>query len=75
MEAVQIAIRYGAEILFDDIAQSPYFYYTDGDGTEHVVWFEDVRSLQQKYALLPEYGLKGIGVWQIMRWFRGMWLV
>lgn len=75
VEAVQIAIRYGAEILFDDIAQSPYFYYTDGDGTEHVVWFEDVRSLQQKYALLPEYGLKGIGVWQIMRWFRGMWLV
>lgn len=75
VEAVQIAIRYGVEIQFDETAQSPYFYYTDESGTEHVVWFEDVRSLQKKYDLLPEYGLKGIGVWQIMRWFRAMWLI
>ncbi len=75
VEAVQIAIRYGAEIEFDELAQSPYFSYVDEEGTEHVVWFEDVRSLEQKYALLPEYGLKGIGVWQIMRWYRAMWLL
>lgn len=75
VEAVQIAINYGAEIQFDEMARSPYFYYTDEEGTEHVVWFEDVRSLQEKYNLLPEYGLKGIGVWQIMRWFRAMWLL
>ncbi|MCI8964115.1 MAG: hypothetical protein HFG37_10465 [Eubacterium sp.] len=74
VEAVQIAIQNGAEIRFDDIARSPYFEYLDESGTEHVVWFEDVRSIRDKYALLPEYGLKGIGVWQIMRWFRGMWL-
>lgn len=75
VEAIQIALDYGAEIQFDEVAQSPYFGYFDEYGTEHVVWFEDVRSLQKKYALLPEYGLKGIGVWQIMRWFRAMWLV
>lgn len=75
VEAVQIAIRYGAEIEFDELAQSPYFSYVDEEGTEHVVWFEDVRSLEQKYALLPEYGLRGIGVWQIMRWYRAMWLL
>lgn len=75
VEAVQIAIRYGAAIEFDELAQSPYFSYVDEEGTEHVVWFEDVRSLEQKYALLPEYGLKGIGVWQIMRWYRAMWLL
>ena len=57
VEAVQIAIRYGAAIEFDELAQSPYFSYVDEEGTEHVVWFEDVRSLEQKYALLPEYGL------------------
>lgn len=74
VEAVQIAIQNGAEIRFDDIARSPYFEYLDESGTEHVVWFEDARSIRDKYALLPEYGLKGIGVWQIMRWFRGMWL-
>lgn len=74
VEAVQIAINYGADIQFDETARSPYFYYADESGIEHVVWFEDVRSLSEKYALLPEYGLRGIGVWQIMRWFRGMWL-
>lgn len=75
VEAVQIAIQYGAEIQFDETARSPYFSYYDEERTEHVVWFEDVRSLQGKYALLPEYGLRGIGVWQIMRWYRAMWLL
>lgn len=75
VEAVQIAINYGADIRFDETARSPYFYYTDASRVEHVVWFEDVRSLSEKYALIPEYGLRGIGVWQVMRWFRGMWLV
>lgn len=74
VEAVQIAIQNGADIRFDDTARSPYFEYLDERGTGHVVWFEDARSIRDKYALLPEYGLKGIGVWQIMRWFRGMWL-
>lgn len=75
VEAVQIAIRYGAEIQFDETAQSPYFNYTDEEGTEHVVWYEDVRSLEQKYQLLDDYGLNGIGVWQVMRWYRAMWLL
>lgn len=74
VQAVQIAIQYGAEIQFDEISQSPYFQYQT-NGNQHEVWFEDVRSLQAKYGLLEEYGLKGIGVWQIMRLFRAGWLV
>ncbi len=74
VEAVQIAIRNDVPILFDETAQSPYFRYVS-DGREHEVWFEDVRSLQAKYNLLNEYDLKGIGVWQIMRLFRAMWLL
>lgn len=75
IEAIQIAIQYGAQIRFDELSQSPYFNYTDEEGTEHVVWYEDVRSLQGKYDLMDEYRLKGIGVWQIMRWYRAMWLL
>ncbi len=74
VQAVQIAIQYGAEIFYDEISQSPYFQYQTG-GKQHEVWFEDVRSLQAKYGLLEEYGLKGIGVWQLMRLFRAGWLV
>lgn len=74
VEAVQIAIENDVPILFDETAQSPYFRYMR-DGREHEVWFEDVRSLQAKFNLLQEYDLKGIGVWQIMRLFRAMWLL
>lgn len=73
VEAVQIAIENDVAIQFDEVAQSPYFLYTK-DGREHEVWFEDVRSMRAKFGLLEEYGLKGIGVWQIMRLFRAMWV-
>ena len=76
VEAVRIAIRNGAQILFDEIAQSPYFRYTDGrTGEEHEVWFEDVRSLQAKFDLIKEFELRGCGYWQIMQWFRANWLL
>lgn len=74
VEAIQIAIGRDVPILFDETAQSPFFRYVS-EGREHEVWFEDVRSLQAKYNLLNEYDLKGIGVWQIMRLFRAMWLL
>ena len=72
VEAIQIAISNNAEIQFDEVAQSPYFTY-EKDNKMHEVGFEDVRSLQRKYDLLEEYNLKGTGVWQIMRLYRGMW--
>ncbi len=74
IRAVQIAVEQGAEILFDPVAQSPYFKYTE-NGTEHEVWFEDVRSLQEKFNLIKTYGLRGCGYWQIMQWFRANWLL
>lgn len=74
VEAIQIAIQNHAEIQFDDRAQSPYFRYTR-DGIEHEVWFEDVRSIQKKFDLIKEFGLRGTGYWQIMRWWRANWLL
>lgn len=72
VEAVQLAIFYGVPIRFDETAQSPYFRYWQYGG-EHEVWFEDVRSWQVKFRLVEEYGLRGIGVWQIMQLFRAGW--
>ncbi|MDO4273565.1 MAG: glycosyl hydrolase family 18 protein [Eubacteriales bacterium] len=74
VEAVQTAVRNHAVIHFDETAQSPYFRYTL-DGTEHEVWFEDVRSLQAKFRLIKDYGLQGAGYWQLMRWWRANWLL
>lgn len=74
VEAVRIAIEQGVPIKFDDLSASPFFRYQN-EGIEHEVWFEDVRSLQQKFDLVKEFGLGGCGYWQIMRWFKANWLL
>ena len=65
--AVELALRYRAEIQYDEQAQSPYFYYTARSGQQHVVWFEDARSMDAKLRLVSEYGLQGVGYWNLMR--------
>ena len=74
IEAIQIALRNDSQIFYDETAQSPYFSYV-ADGITHEVWFEDARSMLAKYRLVREYGLHGIGCWQIMQLFRNMWIV
>ncbi len=74
IEAVQIAIQRGADILFDETSQAPYFNYIL-DNFTHEVWFEDVRSLTAKFNLVKEYGLRGMSYWQIMQLFRANWLL
>ncbi len=73
-EAVRIAIEAGVPIQFDEVAMSPFFRY-EKSGQQHEVWFEDVRSYREKFSLLPTYGLRGMGYWQIMRFFRPNWLL
>lgn len=62
--AVARARLVGAEIQFDETARSPYYHYFDKMRREHVVWFEDARSLRAKIALAAEKGLQGVGFWQ-----------
>ena len=66
-QALELAGIYGAEILFDELAQAPYFYYTDPSGRAHVVWFEDARSYAAKVGLIRNYGLAGGFIWDLMR--------
>ena len=73
--AVERAAQYGATISFDPTAQAPFFYYTAEDGTPHVVWFENARSIEAKLNLIAEYGFRGAGYWNVMRWFPQNWLV
>lgn len=73
-EALDIAYANGAEIIFDERSQSPYFNYTDGAGNAHVVWFEDVRSVGQKFRLIEDYNLLGGGYWNVMRPFTPNWM-
>ncbi|MGM9653502.1 MAG: LysM peptidoglycan-binding domain-containing protein [Eubacteriales bacterium] len=79
-EAVQLASEKHAEIQFDERSQTPYFNYYEpspegGKPVEHVVWFDDARSMDAKLRLIQENGLTGTGIWNIMRYFPQLWLV
>lgn len=72
-QAVELAVRYGAEIQYSQRDQAPWFRYTDAAGTIHEVWFEDPRSALAKLSLVPEYGLLGVGIWNLDRPFPPFW--
>ena len=74
-EAVLRASQVGTTIEFDEESQSPFYTYTDVNNIEHVVWFDDVRSMDSKLRLIIEFNLAGAGVWQIMNFFPGLWMV
>lgn len=74
VQAVEQAIQVGAPIRFDAQAQSPHYNYWR-ERAEHEVWFEDARSIRAKLALAGEYQLRGVSVWNIMRYFPQFWLV
>ncbi len=74
-EAVNLAIDVGATINFDQTAQSPFFYYFK-DGKQHIVWFEDARSIKAKLGLVDEYDLGGVSYWTLMDFFpQNFWVL
>ncbi len=73
--AVDLARREGAVIQYDETAQAPFFYYYDDNGRQHVVWFEDARSVLAKFSLANEFRLGGLSYWTIMSYFPQNWLV
>lgn len=72
-EAIAIARKYGANIQYDETAQSPWFRYYDARRQQHEVWFEDARSYQAKLNLVRELGIKGVSIWNIMRWYKPLY--
>lgn len=74
-QAVDLAYRYGADIQYNTLYQSPFFRYTDSQGAQHEVWFEDARSVQAKYNLVKEYNLRGVSYWELTSIFPQNWPV
>lgn len=74
-EAVALAKKYHSAIHFDSISQSPYFNYMDELGKQHMVWFEDARSVHAKYELIHRLGLRGVSYWILGRSFPQNWVL
>ena len=68
VQAVELALETGSEIEYDDYQQAPFFYYTE-NGLQHVVWFENLRSINAKLNLINQYTLAGASLWDIIRDF------
>lgn len=72
--AVDLAREKGSEIMYSESSQAPYFnYYTNTN--QHVVWFDDARSIAARLKLVNDYNLGGVSYWTINRYFPQMWLV
>jgi spore germination protein len=56
----------GADIIFDSTSRSPFYYYNNAVRKSHVVWFEDVRSVREKFSLAELKRIYGIGYWSLM---------
>lgn len=74
LAAVELAAKFGAQIKYDTKAQAPFFNYFN-QGREHVVWFDDARSVQAKYRMVSELGLRGVSYWVLGLDFPRNWAV
>lgn len=74
-QAIQIAAENNVPISYDYTAQAPHFNYTDAEGKQHTVWFEDARSIQAKFNLVRELGLRGVSYWKLGLSFPQNWLL
>lgn len=71
--ALELALRYGASIKYDNTSQAPWFRYTDEQGKLHEVWFEDARSIQAKFDLVKNLGIRGFYYWVLGNDFPQNW--
>jgi spore germination protein len=74
-KAVDLAGDVGGAIQYDPESQAPFFNYYDSEGKQHVVWFEDARSIEAKLKLASRKNLGGVSYWTINKYFPQNWLV
>jgi spore germination protein len=73
--AIDLARQNNVAIRYDSKEQAPTFKYYDAQGRQHEVWFEDARSVQQKFNLIKSEGLRGISYWKLGLPFPQNWVL
>ncbi|MCA0991458.1 glycosyl hydrolase family 18 protein [Guptibacillus hwajinpoensis] len=59
-------------IQYNNVAQAPTYSY-NLMGQEHVVWFEDIQSIKEKYKQMQAYDLLGATYWRLRFPFPQNW--
>lgn len=73
-----IAQENNSIIQFDEISQTPYFYYSTQyyiDKSRHIIWFIDARSIDALNNTIEENGINGSGIWNIMIYNPQLWSI
>jgi spore germination protein len=71
--AIETARLYNVNIQYDDKNQAPFIEYTDENNKNHIIWFEDARSIQAKFDMVKELELRGISYWKLGLSFPQNW--
>lgn len=57
--------QYSPVIHWDELSKSPNFNYTDAQGKQHQVWYENSESLKYKLDLVNKYDIAGTALWRL----------
>lgn len=50
---------------YSDTSRNPYISFTDSDGMQNTVWYEDTRSVTEKIKLAGMFGIQGVSLWRL----------
>ena len=65
-DVIETIINIKPQIQWDEVAMVPYFSYVSPDtGSIRTVYYENARSLSEKYKLIKNYSLGGVGIWAL----------
>jgi Predicted glycosyl hydrolase len=72
--AAVLAGESNTTIYFNQINLTSYFYLFNNTNN-YFVYFNDARGVDPRTKLVPEYGLEGITIWNVMNYFAQLFLV
>jgi spore germination protein len=73
VQAVNLAREKNVAISYDDEEEAPFFEYVDDEGQEHIVWFEDLRTMRAMFNLVDEFSLRGVSFWNLAFDYPQIW--
>lgn len=73
IQAVQLARKHNVSIQYDEKEEAPSFKYTDNQGRSHIVWFEDLRTMDAMFEFVKEKNLRGISFWNLAFRYPPIW--
>lgn len=72
-QTLDLARRHHVQIEFNEKEKAPYFRYTDQQNRSHIVFFEDLRTMEALFQLVRSHHLRGLSFWNLAFRFPEVW--